>query len=80
MMAANRCVFDTNLLVYSTIANSPWNEEARTWLASLQRQGVSLCVTGQILRKYLVVLTRGIVFATVFTEEEAWKSSRFYHH
>jgi predicted nucleic acid-binding protein len=71
MMGDDRCVVDTNLLVYSTVSGNPWHHEARRWLAALQRQGTILCVTTQILREYLVVLTRGDVFETTFTVSEA---------
>jgi predicted nucleic acid-binding protein len=70
-MGDNRCVVDTNLLVYSTVSGNPWHHKARRWLAALQRQGTILCATTQILREYLVVLTRGDVFETTFTVSEA---------
>jgi len=62
MAAEASCVVDTNVLVYSTVLGNPWHDQARQWLATLQRQGVRLYVTTQILREYLVVLTRGDVF------------------
>jgi predicted nucleic acid-binding protein len=71
MMAAERCVIDTNVLIYSTVAECPWHCEAREWLATLQIQGWELCVTTQILREYLVILTRGTVFEVQFTTEQA---------
>lgn len=63
---ADACVVDTNVLVYSTVSGNPWHEQARQWLATLQDNGLSLCVTTQILREYLVVLTRGNVFEQSF--------------
>lgn len=71
MMHDERCFVDTNVLVYSTIAGNPWYEEARLWLVSQHEIGISLCVTPQILREYLVVLTRGMVFEVQFTVEQA---------
>jgi len=71
MMDAEYCVVDTNLLVYSTVSGNPWFEESHRWLTALQEQEILLCVTTQILREYLVVLTRGNVFETNFTVEEA---------
>lgn len=67
---AERCLVDTNVLVYSTVSGNPWHMEARQWLTYLHSAGVKLCVTPQILREYLVVLTRGTVFETEFTTDE----------
>lgn len=64
-------VVDTNVLVYSTVDSSPHHQEARQWLAALHSQGVALCITPQIAREYLVVLTRGDIFEQRFTPEEA---------
>lgn len=71
MMDASYCVVDTNLLVYSTVTGNPWFEESRRWLSALQEQDSVLCVSTQILREYLVVLTRGDVFETRFGVEQA---------
>lgn len=70
-MDAERCVVDTNLLVYATVSGNPWFQESRRWLTALQDKEIVLCVTTQILREYLVVLTRGAIFETTFTVEEA---------
>ena len=58
-MDVDACIVDTNVLVYSTVSGNPWHQQAREWLAALQSKGHRLCVTTQILREYLVVLTRG---------------------
>jgi len=70
-MGADRCLVDTNVLVYSTVDTCPQYREAREWLAGLHAQQVELCVAPQIVREYLVVLTRGDVFERQFTPEEA---------
>jgi len=71
MMDDKRCVVDTNVLVYSTVSSCPWHREARLWLAALVDKGIELCITPQIVREYLVVLTRGDIFERRFTPEEA---------
>ena len=63
----NACIVDTNVLVYSTVSGNPWHKQAREWLASLQHKGQDLCVTTQILREYMVILTRGNVFEKAFS-------------
>lgn len=66
----NRCIVDTNILVSSTVSGHPKHEEARGWLTALRLQGVILCVTTQILREYLVVLTQASLFERTFTVDE----------
>lgn len=43
--AFDRCMVDTNVLVYATIDEAPRCEEARQWMRRLQKQGVQLCTT-----------------------------------
>ena len=69
-MDVDVCVVDTNVLVYSTVSGNPWHLQARQWLAALQSKGHRLCVTTQILREYLVVLTRGTVFEKSFSVDQ----------
>jgi toxin-antitoxin system PIN domain toxin len=71
MTPDERCMVDTNVLVYSTVTGNPWHQHARGWLTALRGQGSVLCVSPQILREYLVVLTRGQVFEVRFTVEQA---------
>lgn len=70
-MDDKRCVVDTNVLVHGTVRGGGKHEEAREWLTSLQRQGATLCVTTQILREYLAVLTSRRFFEKTFTPDEA---------
>jgi predicted nucleic acid-binding protein len=70
MDAEADAVVDTNVLVYGTVHGNPWHDQARLWLATLLDQGRSLHVTTQILREYLVVLTRGEVFEKSFTVDQ----------
>ena len=71
MMGADAsCVVDTNVLIYGTVKGNPWHNQARQWLAVLESSGIRLCVTTQILREYLVVLTRGEVFEKSFTVDQ----------
>ena len=69
-MDADRCVVDTNVLVYSSVVNCLNHRQARQWLATLHEQEVELCITTQILREYLVVLTRSTIFEERFTVEQ----------
>jgi predicted nucleic acid-binding protein len=69
-MDGDACVVDTNVIIYSTVSGNPWHHQARQWLATLQGKGCNLCVTTQILREYLVVLTRGTVFEKSFSIDQ----------
>lgn len=71
MTEDRRCIIDTNVLIYSTVSGNPWYDEALNWLVDLHENGFDLCVTTQILREYLVVLTRASVFETSFTVDQA---------
>jgi predicted nucleic acid-binding protein len=56
--------------VYSTVSGTPWFDQTRQWLAALRTRGLHLCATTQILREYLVVLTRGSVFEKSFNVDQ----------
>ena len=70
-MDADRYMVDTNVLVYITVNPNPWYHTARQCLDRLFNEGFELCISTQIVREYLVVLTRGDVFEQSFTPEEA---------
>lgn len=55
------CV-DTNVLVYATIAESPFHNEARSALRDVAAAGATLWISRQILRELVAVLTRPQVF------------------
>jgi predicted nucleic acid-binding protein len=71
MMEDKRCMVDTNVLVYITVKSNPWYQGARLYLNGLFNDGFELCITSQIMREYLVCLTRGIIFTQKFTSEQA---------
>jgi predicted nucleic acid-binding protein len=62
---------DTNVLIYSTVISSPWHQDAKLKLVGLFNKGIELCITPQIVREYLVILTRGNIFEQNFTLEES---------
>lgn len=71
MMEDKRCMIDTNVLVYSIVDSSPKHKEARDYLTLLAGNNVELCITFQIAREFLVILTRGNIFESKFTVDEA---------
>ena len=69
-MGGSRVLVDTNILVYSTVRSCPRFHEARAWLDRILKRGDSLVITPQVIREYLVVLTRGEVFTETFTVDQ----------
>ena len=56
--AAEPVFVDTNVLVYAHIAEAPWHQEAQEAIADHEATGALLWVSRQVLREYLVSLTR----------------------
>lgn len=54
----DRLLVDTNILVYATNEDSPWQSVAEQALADWRGEGTQLCVSVQVLREYLAVTTR----------------------
>jgi predicted nucleic acid-binding protein len=61
---------DTNVLVYSTAAGSPFQERARAALVRLMIDE-QLFISRQILREYLAVMTRQQVWGKALSLSEA---------
>lgn len=80
-MAANPVFLDTNVLVAATVATHPSHPVAVALLDRLEAEGTPLCISPQVCREFLVVLTRQPVDGRAFTIEEAvaaldsWRSA-----
>jgi len=59
-MDAETVFIDTNILVYATDDGSPFREKSLGILKKLMVDGIDLAIGPQIVREYLVVLTRGL--------------------
>jgi predicted nucleic acid-binding protein len=57
-MDAEPVLVDTNMLVYAHVAEAPWHQEAQAAIADHEAAGAPLWVSRQVLRAYLVSLTR----------------------
>ena len=62
---------DTNVLVYSRILEAPNHAVARASLERAFRSPEPLRISRQVIREYLVVVTRPQVWTVVMTREEA---------
>lgn len=65
-MAADDVFIDTNILVFSSHQGSPNHGIAREILTTLHNTGTCLWISRQVLREYLVVMTRIDLLSGVF--------------
>lgn len=61
--AGDAVFVDTNILVYANIATAPFHTVAEQKLHDLFSAGTELWISRQILREYLVTLTRPQIYA-----------------
>jgi predicted nucleic acid-binding protein len=70
-MAADPVFIDTNVLVAASVSAHPSHGVAFAYLARLEADGAPACISGQVCREFLVVLTRQSVEGRVFSTDEA---------
>jgi predicted nucleic acid-binding protein len=70
-MAADPVFIDTNVLVAASVSAHPSHGVASAYLARLEADGAPACISGQVCREFLVVLTRQPVEGRAFTTDEA---------
>lgn len=69
---SDRGVFvDTSLLVAATVELHPAHTAAARWIENAAPSGLELCISPQVCREFLVVLTRQPVSERVFAVGEA---------
>ena len=73
-MAADPVFLDTNVLVAATVVTHPAHAAAGALLDKLTNEQTPLCISVQVCREFLVVLTRQPVEGRTFTVEEALAS------
>src|SRR5262245_17021797 len=61
--AADPVFVDTNVLVFANVKTAPHHAEARQALQDLATAGAELWISRQVLREYLVTLSRPQTFA-----------------
>jgi predicted nucleic acid-binding protein len=69
-MAAESVFIDTNVLVAIAVDLHPSHAAATAYVERLTVEGAAPCISAQICREFLVVLTRGPVEGRVFTVAE----------
>lgn len=70
-MAADPVFIDTNVLVAASVRAHPSHGVASAYLARLEADGAPACISGQVCREFLVVLTRQPVEGRAFSTDEA---------
>lgn len=80
MTAVEPVFLDTSLLIAASVGAHPGHEAARQHVASLVAAGSPLCISPQICREFLVVLTRAPVAGRVFTVDEALHALEPWRH
>ncbi len=67
----NRVFVDTNILVYSSLPRFPQYEQANRRLSKLLMQKNEIWISRQVIREYLVTMTRPAIVGGSITPEEA---------
>jgi predicted nucleic acid-binding protein len=70
-MAADPVFIDTNVLVAASIEGHPSHAVATAMLERLALGGATACISGQVCREFLAVLTRGPVEGRTIGVDEA---------
>ena len=80
-MAAEHVLLDTSLLVAATVEEHPRHAASKTYVEGLAVDRTPTCITPQICREFMVVLTRAAIGPRSFSVEEAlsalnvWRTS-----
>ena len=67
---------DANVLIYAGLASSPFHSVARRRLVEAHAAGTRLWISGQIVREYLVAITRGQTFSKPVSPADAAASAK----
>jgi predicted nucleic acid-binding protein len=70
-MAVERIFLDTSLLVAASVPAHAGHAAARAYLRRVRRKRITFCISPQICREFLAIITRQPVAGLVYTVEEA---------
>ena len=76
--AAEPIFIDTNILVYANVASAPFHVEALTAVLEYWKNGNTVWVSRQVLREFLVVITRPQLFSSPSSGLIAASRARFF--
>ncbi|MBX3065941.1 MAG: type II toxin-antitoxin system VapC family toxin [Anaerolineae bacterium] len=66
----NRAFIDTNIILRATVDTMPLHSEADNLLKSLRKRRISLWISNQVIREYLVQMTRPQNFSYTLKVED----------
>jgi predicted nucleic acid-binding protein len=66
-MAADRVLLDTNLLVAASVQEHPSHSASKSYVESLSDHRISICITAQICREFMVVMMRRAIGPRLFS-------------
>ena len=70
---------DTNILVYSTVKESPFHQQALAALETAYNAGRPLWISRQIIREFLVIMTRPQAFEALPKDSVLQQTNDFCH-
>lgn len=73
---ASDVFIDTNILVFATIIQVPFHQQARNRLQSLHQTPAILWISPQVIREYLAVVTRPQTFSQPLSTADAARDAR----
>ena len=73
---ASDVFIDTNILVFATILQAPFHQQARSRLHSLRQTNTTLWISPQVIREYLAVITRPQTFSQPLSAADAARDAR----
>ena len=62
IMNDNRLFIDTNVLIYANVIETPFHQQALTTINVAHQEGRTIWISRQVLREYLVTMTRPQAF------------------
>lgn len=80
MMDVEALFIDTNTLVYANITESPFHQQALDAIQAARQTGRPLWTSRQVLREYLVTMTRPQAFANLARETVLRQVEQFTEH
>ncbi len=75
---ANALFVDTNILIYASIYESPFHQAAQRALKSAYQNKLTLWISRQVLREYLVVVTRPDNFKNPLSKDKIVNRIHFF--
>lgn len=76
-MDAEALFVDTNILIYANVLETPWHEPALAAIQSAHQAGRLLWISRQVIREYLVTMTRPQNFENLSKDTVLEQISRF---